>query len=278
MSEPPAVEAKTPSLMARFRKQRRRYVKNAGKRGIRMLGDFLGRQSRVGDPPVFDSALFPFLKPLEENWRVIRAEVDRVLEGREHLPNFQDISPDQKRIAKDNRWKTYFLYGFKYRSEKNCARCPVTTRVLEQIPGLQTAMFSILSPGYHIPAHRGITKGVIRVHLGLKVPQKRENVRIRVAEQICNWTEGKILVFDDTFEHEVWNDTDEERVVLFLDVERPMRVPGRLINWAFLKGIRWTAYVQEAKKNLESWEDRFEAAARRADALHIDADKRGVGD
>jgi aspartyl/asparaginyl beta-hydroxylase (cupin superfamily) len=274
MSEAPAVEAKTPGLMARFRKQRRQYVKQAGKRGIRMLGDFLGRQSRVGNPPVFDPALFPSLKPLEENWREIRAEVDRVLEAREHLPNFQDISPDQKRISKDNCWKTYILYGFKYRSEKNCARCPATTRVLEQIPGLQTAMFSILSPGYHIPAHKGVTKGVIRVHLGLKVPQKRENVRLRVADQIYNWTEGKILVFDDTFEHEVWNDTDEERVVLFLDIERPMRVPGRLINWAFLKGIRWTAYVQEAKKNLDSWENRFEAAVRRADALHINADKR----
>lgn len=261
------------STGARLRKMRRRYVKRYGKRGIRRLFDFLGRQSLVGDPPVFDPALFPQLKPLEDNWQAIRAELEGVLVGREHLPAFQEISRDQKKIAKDDRWKTFILYGFRYRSEANCRRCPVTARTLEQIPGLQTAMFSILSPGYHIPPHRGVTKGVVRVHLGLKVPADL-TCRIRVDDEVCNWREGKVLVFDDTFEHEVWNDSAEERVVLLLDFVRPMRLPGRLVNWAFLNGIRWTAYVQEARKNLNSWEDRFEAAVRRADSMHIDADRK----
>ena len=62
--------------------------------------------------------------------------------------------------------------------------------------------------------------------------------------------------------------------MLLLDFVRPMRLPGRLVNWAFLNGIRWTAYVQEARKNLNSWEDRFEAAVRRADSMHIEADRK----
>ncbi len=268
----PASEPKTASLAQRFRKARRRYVKHYGKEGIRALFGFLGRQSLVGDPPVFETEQFPFLRELEANWQVIRAELDGILEAREHLPPFQMISRDQKRIARDDRWKTYILFGFKYKSERNCARCPETTRLLEQVPNLHTAMFSILSPGYHIPPHRGVTKGLIRTHLGLKVPKAAERCRIRIDDRICHWQEGRCLVFDDTFDHEVWNDTDEERVVLLFDFERPLRLPGRIVNRAFLGGIRWTAYVQEARKNVSEWEERFEGAVRWADAQHIDSD------
>lgn len=254
------------------RKKRRRFVKENGKRFIRSLSGFLGRQSIVEDAPVLDSRSFPFLRELEANWHLIRAELDHVLVGRDHLPPFQMISRDQKKIARGESWKTFILFGFKYKSERNCAHCPVTTRLLESVPNLQTAMFSILAPGYHIPAHRGITKGLIRVHLGLKMPKDRDSVRMRVDDRICHWSEGECLVFDDTFDHEVWNDTDEERVVLLFDFERPMRLPGRMINRVFLGAIRWTSYVQEARGKATAWEDRFENAVRWADAQHIDSD------
>lgn len=256
-----------------LRKRRRLYVKRMGKRIIRSLFGYLGRQSLVGDPPVFDAALFPELKPLEENWRAIRAELDRVLEARDALPPFQMVSRDQKRIAQGDRWKTFILYGFEYRAEKNCARCPETAKLLAAIPGLQTAFFSILSPGYHIPAHRGITKGLVRGHLGLKVPKDRANCTIRIDDTSNMWEEGKLLVFDDTYEHEVWNNTEEERVVLLFDIVRPMRLGGRLLNKAFLRGIRWTSYYTDARKQVGTWEDRFEAAVMKADSLHIDADR-----
>src|SRR3546814_17750 len=138
-----------------LRKRRRLYVKRIGKWAIRSLFGYLGRQSLVGDPPVFDKTLFPELAALEANWLVIRAELDRVLEQREALPPFQMVSRDQKRIAQGDHWKTFILYGFQYRAEKNCAQCPETAKLLAAIPGLQTAFFSILAPGYHIPAHRG---------------------------------------------------------------------------------------------------------------------------
>lgn len=256
-----------------LRKRRRRYVKQIGKRTIRSLFGYLGRQSLVGDPPVFDTSLFPQLAPLEANWRTIRAELDRVLEARDALPPFQMVSPDQKRIAKGDRWKTFILYGFGHKAEKNCAQCPETARLLEQIPGLQTAFFSILSPGYHIPPHRGVTKGLVRGHLGLKVPQDRANCTIRIGTTSNMWEEGKLLVFDDTYDHEVWNNTEEERVVLLFDIIRPMRFGGRMLNEAFLRGIRWTAYYKDAQKQVGTWEERFESAVMKADALHIDAEK-----
>ncbi len=96
---------------------------------------------------------------------------------------------------------------------------------MREIPGMTTAMFSILSPRKHILDHRGPYKGVLRYHLGLIVPREAERCRIRVGEDIRHWEEGKSLIFDDTFNHEVWNDTDETRVVLFVDVLRPLPSP-----------------------------------------------------
>ena len=86
-------------------------------------------------------------------------------------------------------------------------------------------MFSILSPHKHILPHCGPYKGVLRYHLGLIVPEDAENCRIRVGDDIRHWEPGKPLIFDDVFNHEVWNDTDETRVVLFVDVERPLPEP-----------------------------------------------------
>ena len=260
--------------LQRLREFRRRLVIKYGRYLLQALDRFLGRQSLIGDAPVFEASWFPWVKTLEDNWRVIRAELDSVLKVREHVPAFHEISPDQERISKGDNWKTFVLYGFGRRAERNSRRCPQTARVLETLPGLQNAWFSILAPGYHIPPHRGVTKGVIRCHLGLIVPEERERCVIRVDNQIRQWEEGKCLLFDDTYEHEVWNNTDQERAVLFLDIERPLRLPGRLVSKALLQALQWTAYVKDARNNLATWEDRFEAAVQRAEAFQIEPDSK----
>jgi beta-hydroxylase len=191
--------------------------------------------------------------------------VVEILKHREAVPLFQDVSPDQMRIAKGNNWRTFILYGFGTKLEKNCRKAPLTTRLLESVPNLQTAWFSILGPGYHIPAHRGVSKGILRSHLGLIIPKEAEKCRLRVDDKIQVWRPGEIFVFDDTYEHEVWNDTDEERVILLFDFDRPMRIWGRLINKTFISLLKLTAYYQEPKKNMQTFEERFEAATRRAD-------------
>jgi beta-hydroxylase len=244
----------------------RKRVKKYGKKLTRMLAATLSKQSLVPDTPVVPNEHFTFLDPFVAEWETIRDEVREVLKHRESIPAFQEISPDQYRISKGKNWRTFVLYGFGKKMERNAQQAPVTTRLLEQVPNLQTAWFSILAPGYHIPAHRGVTKGILRVHLGLIIPKEREKCRIRVDDQICVWKEGEIFVFDDTYEHEVWNDTDEERVILLFDFDRPMRWWGRTLNSTFLALMKLTAFYQEPRKNLQSAEERFEAAARRADA------------
>ena len=229
---------------------------------FRQFERFIGKFSKVGDRVFFDTDQFPWAQTLEANWQVIRQEVDQILENTDAIPNFQDISPRQKRIANDNRWKTYFFCAFSYIAQHNCDRCPETWKLIKDIPGLKVAFFSILAPGKHIPEHRGKHKGLIRYHLGLKVPEPRTACRIRVADQITHWEEGKSLIFDDTFFHEVWNDTDGYRVVLFLDIARPLRFPMSFLNWLIFQIVTKSSVVQTAKENHESWERRFEQPAQ----------------
>jgi ornithine lipid ester-linked acyl 2-hydroxylase len=225
---------------------------------IKKIESLVPEYSLIGESIFFDKSHFPWADMLEANWRVIRQELDAVMAHTEALPNFQDISPRQHRIANDDRWKTFFFYGFGFKAQQNCDRCPETTRLLEKIPRLKVAFFSILAPGKHIPEHRGKHKGIIRYHLALKVPEPKEACRIRVADQIAYWEAGKSLIFDDTYYHEVWNDTDDYRVVLFLDIARPLRFPLSLVNWVVNRGIALSPIVQVAKGNHESWEKQFE--------------------
>jgi beta-hydroxylase len=125
-------------------------------------------------------------------------------------------------------------------------------------------MFSILSPGKHIPPHGGPYKGVLRYHLGLIVPGVPGSCRIRVGNDVRPWAEGKSLVFDDTFEHEAWNDSDGTRVVLFVDFKRPLEGVARVFNNVVLKLIGFSPFVQDAKLRHNAWEKRFENVRNRA--------------
>ena len=223
------------------------------------LERLIAKNSKVSNSVFFDVEKFPWAKDLEANWMTIRQELDGVLERVDELPNFQDISKRQYRIANDNLWKTYFFYAFGFKATKNCERCPETTKLLEQIPGMKVAFFSILAPGKHIPKHRGKLKTLIRYHLGLIVPEPKEKCKIQIADEIRYWEEGKSLIFDDTFYHEVWNNTDGYRVVLFLDIERPLKFPLSLISSLANKLITASPIVQEAKASHKTWEDKFEA-------------------
>jgi beta-hydroxylase len=239
------------------------------------LDRLVARSSRIGNPEFFDDRDFLWAAGLEAHWTEIRHELDAVLARRDELPNFQDISTDQATITDDDRWKTYFLYGFGFRSDANCARCPQTARLVAAVPGMQTAMFSILAPGKHIPDHCGPYKGVIRYHLGLKVPRDAASCRIRVGETYATWAEGKSLIFDDTYDHEVWNDTDDERVVLFLDVVRPLRFPMNVVNAIVLKAIAISPFIQDAKRRHLAWEDEFASSSAAPLAPPRDVDDGG---
>lgn len=224
------------------------------------IEDTIAKNSLVGNSAFISSTSFSWVETLENQWLSIRKEVEQLLKYLDRLPNFQDISPREAYLTQDNGWKTYFFYAFGLYAQRNCERCPKTTELLKQIPGLQCAFFSILAPGKQIPAHRGLYKGVLRYHLALIVPQPSDRCWIRVDRQIAHWEEGKSLIFDDTFEHEICNATTGYRVVLFLDIARPLPVPLSWLNCLVCRLFAFTPLVQIARSNHQKWEKQFETS------------------
>jgi beta-hydroxylase len=231
----------------------RRMVMKIGKRFLRWAGDFQARHSLISTTPVIDNSEFSWVPQLENSYEDVRQELDRLLEHPEDIPTFHQLSPDQKRISKGDNWKTFAFYVYGERVDDNCALCPKTAAVLDSLPGMRTAMFSILAPHYHIPPHKGPTRAVIRAHLALKVPTEWEKIWIRVDDQILNWKTGEVILFDDTYEHEVRNDTDETRAVLFIDIDRPMDKIGSLFNRLIVRIIQASTYVKQPLKNVAKW-------------------------
>jgi beta-hydroxylase len=219
----------------------------------RIADKYFARQSLVPNSPVLDTDLCPWAQELERNWKAVRSELMIVLQNYEHLPRFQDISPDQGRISADDKWRTFFFWGFGTRAERNCQFCPQTSALLEQVPGIQTAFFSILAPGKVVPPHTGITKGLIRAHLAIVVPVPPAECFMDVGDVRCTWQEGQILMFDDTYTHAVSNSADQMRVVLLFDFSRPLKWPGRLLRWMLFSVMRHTPYVQDALRNEARW-------------------------
>jgi aspartyl/asparaginyl beta-hydroxylase (cupin superfamily) len=219
-----------------------------------------GRFSEVGTQPFLDPVDFSWTALLEEHYPAIRAEAERVLQVRDALPNFQDIAPDQIDLSEDDQWKSFWFVGYDVWDDPNCLRCPATAAVLRAIPGLTTGFFSILGPHKRLPPHYGPYRGVLRHHLALIVPEPRAQCGIRVGDQVRRWDEGASLVFDDTYEHEAWNDTDGERVVLFLDIKRPLRPPVNWVNDVIIKAVSKSPFVKAARAQHVAREQQFTAA------------------
>ena len=233
-----------------------------GKLFLRAVDRFLAHHSKVPTTPFLSAEHFPQVRLLEVNWQAIRDDLDQVLKRPQDIPTFHEMSPDQARISFGDNWKTFAFYVFGQRIEENCNACPHTAQMLDNLPNLQNAWFSILAPGYHIPPHRGPTKAVVRCHLGLQIPSPEEACWIRVGDQVGHWQSGRCLCFDDTYEHEVRNATDQARVVLFLDLDRPLRGIAGPCRDALIALLRASSYVKRPLANLKRWN---EAVQRHAD-------------
>jgi|CXWL01.1.fsa_nt_gi aspartyl/asparaginyl beta-hydroxylase (cupin superfamily) len=181
--------------------------------------------------PFHDREHFPWLGTLEANTEIIKQELNEVL--REDLAKFApyiQYPPEAPvnqwaQLNHSAAWSTFFLWRDGVRQDAHCARCPKTTALLESLPLAHqpgyapTAMFSMLSPRTHIPPHTGSANTRLIVHLPLILPK---TCRFRVGAETRDWRPGKAWVFDDTIEHEAWNDSDETRVILIFDVWNPL--------------------------------------------------------
>jgi aspartate beta-hydroxylase len=170
--------------------------------------------------PLYDPGQFSFVPHLEQAFAAIRAEVDAVTD-----PLQSGFNPVEEGLVDQGRWDQVVLFEGGHRFDHACRRFPVTTRILESIPEatrVGSATLSWLHPGTHVVPHCGYTNTRLRVHMGIKVPPGPE---LRVADQRLHWSEGRCLIFDDSFEHEVWHRGSEPRVVLLFDILHPSLRP-----------------------------------------------------
>ena len=164
----------------------------------------------------YDPSEFEWAKILEDNYEVIRGELDAVLaDGGRGFKFYRT-----EYVTDEKYWNTFNLWIQGEKIEENCARVPRTTEILESLSRFEKhhIMFSALNPKSHLPRHVGPINGILRAHLPLIVPP---GCRVKVGDDVREWEEGKVLVFDDSFWHEVWNDSDQLRIVLFLNFWHP---------------------------------------------------------
>jgi aspartyl/asparaginyl beta-hydroxylase (cupin superfamily) len=179
----------------------------------------------------FERDDFPWLDAIESASADIRAELMSVLvadrEGLEPYVAYRDGVPlnQWKELNKSRRWSAYFLWNQSVPQPAHLARCPRTAELLKGAPQCEvaargpTAFFSILEARTRIPPHTGVTNTRLTVHLPLIVPP---DCRFRVGSETREWVPGKAWVFDDTIEHEAWNDSDTPRALLIFDIWNPL--------------------------------------------------------
>lgn len=172
------------------------------------------------DGPYLDSDIYNWTGELEKNIDIIRNE-SRELNWLK-VPFFHNIQKKQKPLSQDSMWRVFHLYYNGTPILKNHKFLPKTASLIEGIPHLRSAMLSYLPEGKSIPPHRGPYKGVIRYHLGIALPQLDSNFGIIVDGLRNQWREDNSFFIDDSFIHYVWNHTNEPRVILIVDVERPL--------------------------------------------------------
>jgi len=238
---------------------RRSAISAMGMKLLPVLDRAFVRWSVIPEHEIFPNALFPWTAELEANWRDIRKEAESVLDDIDSIPPVRSLSPDHELIARDDKWRGFILWGYGVKWQRNCLHCPKTARLLHHVPGLLSAFFSVMQPGAHVPRHTGPTKAILTAHLGIKVPTHRQACHMRIGTQDFAWSDGRMVVFDDMFPHEVWNDTDENRVVLLLHIKRPEHFPGSLLRETLFATLRRTSLVKDALNNLDQWDRRAAA-------------------
>ena len=210
---------------------------------------------------------YPQLKIFEEHYDEIRAECLAMLNQEEKLVDMSVMGGTYTKAGIHTiDWKTVMFKAGDF-VEENCQRCPKTAELLRQTPGIFTAFFSVIQPHQYVTPHWGYWKGFVRYHLGVVIPDNNENKLcwIRVngnAEQnakrdtayieqgeIYHWKNGEGILFDDNYLHDAANESDETRVVMWLDVRRKMQFYLDAYNRLCLALMRRDESMKKIQRN-----------------------------
>ncbi|RWE74340.1 aspartyl/asparaginyl beta-hydroxylase domain-containing protein [Mesorhizobium sp.] len=200
-------------------------------------------EKRIDAPAILDAGThFPNAVKFAAAWQDIR---DEALAAKlNKAPRFHDIMPEQADISANDGldWRMFVLKAYDMTVPENLARMPVLSRLLTECPEVKSAAVSFLAPRKHIPPHRGPFRGIMRFHLGLSIPKQldgRPATIMMINHEERRIADGECMLWDDTFEHEVMNNSDQPRVALLLDVWRPqMPLDMEILSRVIVRGVQ----------------------------------------
>ena len=203
------------------------------------------------NPAILSTSDFPWTSVFRTNWEVIKDEY--VNYSKRHvIPTHGDVSDYTSSCDVNKSWKSLFLrvYGV----DTDIAKCfPKTMQMISDLP-CTLAMFSVFEPGTKLSRHRGIYKGVLRYHLPLIVPDEWDRCFININGRVHNWRLQEDLMFDDMFLHHAENGTNQQRVVLFLDIKRDFKSFFlNLINSILLRCVRSNDVLNQTLESINKF-------------------------
>lgn len=167
----------------------------------------------------YDKKLFSFLEQIENNFEIIRNELIQLIESNKE-ENWLQTFPNYVKSEKQKAWKVFSFLFFSMKFPSHAALCPKTAELIYNIPEIMSCDYSYLKANTKILPHKGYSRMVLRCHLPLIVPNG-DLCGLKVGTETRYWKEGELLIFDDSFEHEAWNDSNKDRVVLMFDIPNP---------------------------------------------------------
>jgi aspartyl/asparaginyl beta-hydroxylase (cupin superfamily) len=212
---------------------------------------------------------YPALKLLEDDYESVREECLALIGAKQKLTDISVMGGSYtKKGIHIIKWKSFLFKSGEF-SESNCDLCPKTAAILRKIPDMDTAFFSVLDPKQYVTPHWGYYKGFLRYHLGVLIPNdnRDRNCYLRVNDDpvanstrdetaiengaVYYWKNGEGIVFDDNYLHDATNDSDEVRVVLWLDMRRKLPFYLRWYNAIVLRLVYSDESIQKIRTNAE---------------------------
>ena len=210
---------------------------------LRFLDQLLSKKlSKLRKPYGFNMPVWcePFLKEIEsiqEEWKQYKKTSGEGV-------FIDELSKDQELLNEDKKWKALFLYGYSFLNEKELIHFPETAKLIQNnLDEITLVMLSTTESGKHIPAHTGNNHGVLRLQIGIDIAEP-EKCSLRVEDKTVQLKEKEIFIFDDTFEHELENNSNSNRTVLIIDYYKPLPFLYRVLNKRKIAEIAKSDYVQ----------------------------------
>ncbi|MED5238612.1 MAG: aspartyl/asparaginyl beta-hydroxylase domain-containing protein [Pseudomonadota bacterium] len=186
--------------------------------------------SKIPTTPQIDKAHLPELKLIDDNWETIRDEALALYTGG-NITAKDDLPASS--FYKDGRWTSFYLKVYDNKLPSAYELAPKTMALLDQMPTMNIALFAVLMPGKKLNRHHDPFAYTVRYSLGLSTPND-EGCGLTINEDDYIWRDGESVVFDETYIHSAWNNTDKPRIILMTDVDRPLKSKlVQKIYWSF---------------------------------------------